>query len=177
MTIAKARKRILRSGGFNYDADAVSEETGTPTGPEPSKTVQSEKDNADINVIVKRFGVTGQLPTNVRVPRFGDFDTVNDFQTAMNAVREAQTSFMAMPAAVRARFGNDPQAFLEFCGDEKNIDELRKLGLANAVNADIIPPVPNVLDTQTGDKNVDSKSGADSGGASSGKAGKGAKGD
>lgn len=96
-----------------------------------SRAVQSQKEEADINTIVKRFGLTGQLPQSVRVPTYGDFgDEVFDYTSAMLAIRRADESFMAMPADVRARFQNDPQQFVEFCSDEKNLDEMRKLGLA-----------------------------------------------
>ena len=37
---------------------------------------------------------------------------------------------MTMPADVRARFNNDPALFVDFCSDEANLDEMRKLGLA-----------------------------------------------
>lgn len=97
---------------------------------DPSLTVQSGKDEADINVILKRFGVTGMLPQNVRPPTFADFDDVFDFQSAMNAIIEAEKSFMTMPADVRMRFGNNPAEFVKFCSDEANLDEMRKLGLA-----------------------------------------------
>lgn len=95
-----------------------------------SETVQSEKESADINLIVKRFGVTGLIPESVRTPLLEDFDAVVDFRTAMNVAREATESFMQLDAVTRKRFGNDPQAFLEFCSDVKNIDEMRKIGLA-----------------------------------------------
>lgn len=103
-----------------------------------SMTVQSQKEEADINTIVKNFGVTGQLPTNVRVPTYGDFTGVDDYRTALEAIREAEASFMAMPADIRAKFENDPQQFLEFCEDERNLPEMRKLGLAvpEAVSAE-----------------------------------------
>lgn len=135
-------KRTLRSGGFNYDRDAVSRETGLDVDELnfPSKTIQSGKDDADINVIVRRFGVTGQMPQQVRMPQYGDYTGISDFQSAMNVVRAAEEQFMTLPAAVRSRFGNDPQAFLEFCTNPDNIGELRKMGLANPVKDDKITP-------------------------------------
>ncbi len=101
-----------------------------------SKTVQSEAQDADINVIVKRFGLTGQLPTNLRPPSYEDYgDVVFDFRSAMDAINNAEKTFMALPAEVRSRFSNDPQVFLEFCTEQKdgvltNLDEMRKIGLA-----------------------------------------------
>jgi len=120
--------------GYNYDRESVSVETGLLCL-DPSKAVQSDLEDSDINTIVRRFGLTGQVPTDVRVPLEADFVDVFDFQSAMNAIRSAQESFDLMPASVRARFQNDPAQFVDFCVAEQdgklvNIDEMRKLGLA-----------------------------------------------
>lgn len=103
----------------------------------PGKTVQSSAEEADINTIVRRFGLTGQLPQNVRVPLQGDFTGAYDFHTAMRAIRNSEESFAAMPAEVRKRFHNDPAEFVDFAteltSDGKalaNIEEMRKLGMA-----------------------------------------------
>lgn len=117
-----------------YDADAVSNETGLACKDE-SKAIQSQKDEADINTIVRNFGITGKLPENVRAPVYGDFDFVGDYRSAIEAVRAAEASFMAMPAEVRARFENDPGKFVDFCSDSANLEEMRKLGLAVAAAA------------------------------------------
>lgn len=94
-------------------------------------TQQSGKEEADINVLVKRFGVTGIMPQNVRVPVYSDFtDSITDYHSAMNILVQTRESFMAMPADVRSRFANDPQKFLEFCSNPENLPEMRKLGLA-----------------------------------------------
>lgn len=116
---------------YAYDADAVSEETGLRCT-EPSLARQSEKEEADINTIVKNFGITGKLPVGVRAPSYGDFEGVSDYATAIAAIKAAEASFLAMPAEVRARFENSPQAFLEFLEEPSNYDEAVKLGLAIA---------------------------------------------
>lgn len=120
--------RYCRAPG-NYDPAAVSDETGLVCD-DPSLTRQDSKDEADINVIVRDFGVTGVLPQGVRVPSYGDFDTVSDYQSALEAIRSADASFYAMPANVRERFSNNPQLFVEFCSDPSNLEEMRTLGLA-----------------------------------------------
>lgn len=126
---------------YNYDRDGASRLSGLSCG-EPTMAQQQFKDECDINNIAKNFGITGQLPNNVRMPTFGDFADVVDYQTALNAGRRAAQSFMAMPADVRERFRNDPQQFLEFCSDPANLAEARTLGLAPAepVSASIPPP-------------------------------------
>jgi len=123
---------------YNYDADSVSQETGLLCE-DKSLAQQQFLEESDINTIVRRFNLTGQLPDNVRAPQYADFEAVFDFQTAMNAIRSAEESFMAMPAAVRSRFSNDPQLFVEFCSDPGNLDEARKLGLAMPLPVDKSP--------------------------------------
>jgi len=115
---------------YNYDTNAASDEAGLECK-DATRAQQSFKDECNINTILKRFGITGQLPNNVRMPMQGDFTEITDFKGAMNAIRQAQESFMEMPADVRKRFNNDPHEFVQFCNDEKNADEARKLGLVN----------------------------------------------
>ncbi len=128
---------------YNYDVDEVSRETGLVCEDE-SLTVQSDAIDADINTIVKRFGLTGQLPENVRVPVASDFTDVFDFHSALRAIRLAEESFNEMPAHVRAEFDNDPEKFVQFCTEVKddklvNIDKMRELGLAVGKKAEPEP--------------------------------------
>ena len=116
---------------WNYDRDAASLESALFCPPEEGMTQAQFAEEADINEIVRRFGLTGQLPENVRVPVSGDFTGVYDFQTAMNAVVEAEEAFMELPGELRARFANDPQRLMEFMADDKNREEAVKLGLVN----------------------------------------------
>lgn len=126
-----------------YDPRAACEECCiTDFG--PSLTQQNQAEEADINTIVKRFGLTGQLPTNVRTPTYGDFTHVTDYQSALNAVRAAEDAFMKMPAAIRTRFDNDPEKFVEYCSDEQNLDQLREWGLA-------VPKAKEAANGPTGD--------------------------
>lgn len=97
---------------------------------DPSLAVQSQKDEADINTIVRNFGVTGKVPVSVRVPTYGDFDGIDDYREALEAIRSADASFAAMPSELRARLNNDPALFVEWCADPANLPEMRKLGLA-----------------------------------------------
>lgn len=131
---------------LSTDADAVSLATGVSTPMSSDRTQQHFKDECDINVIVERFGITGQLPENARMPVYGDFTGVVDFHTAVNAVRSAQDAFDVMPAKVRARFENNPQLFVEFCSDPANLAEARLLGLAPSPPAPALPPIDRPVD-------------------------------
>lgn len=113
---------------FNYDREAASNETALECK-DPTRAQQSAKEETDINTIVRRFGLTGQLPTNVRAPEYGDFTNITDYRDAIAAIRSAGQSFAQMPANVRARFENDPAKFVDFCMDRNNVDEMKRLGL------------------------------------------------
>uniref|UniRef100_UPI0040478447 hypothetical protein n=1 Tax=Algoriphagus sp. TaxID=1872435 RepID=UPI0040478447 len=113
---------------YNYDTNLASEESALYCE-DPSRTKQSFKEECDINTILKRFNITGQLPVGPLQPQYGDFSGVVDYQTALNAVIAAQESFNALPATLRNRFANDPAAFVDFCSDESNREEMIRLGL------------------------------------------------
>lgn len=94
-----------------------------------SKTVQSDRKGSDINEIVKRFGLTGELPIPRAVPRYADFLDAPDFRGAMQVIIEAREAFESLPARIRERFGS-PAAYVDFVGNPENKEELIKLGLA-----------------------------------------------
>lgn len=101
---------------------------------EPDITVQSAANECDINLIVDRARRGIAPPVSTRIPRFGDFSTVSDYQSMLNSVIEAQDQFDSLPAKIRDRFQNNPAKLLEFLSNESNRDEAIKLGL-------IEPPV------------------------------------
>ena len=113
---------------YNYDTDEVSAETGLACFDE-SMAQQQFKEESDINEIVRRFGLTGEMPQDFRMPQYGDFTGVSDFHSAVNMVLAAEDEFMRLPAEMRSRFGNDPGQLLDFLNDERNRDEAVKLGL------------------------------------------------
>lgn len=114
----------------NYDVDQASDDSAVHCLDE-SLARQSEKDDADINVIVRRFGLTGHLPVVERPPLVGDFsEAVTDYGTALRLIRAADSSFMQLSADVRARFDHDPAKFVDFVSDPANLEECRKMGLA-----------------------------------------------
>lgn len=119
-----------RTAALDYDTNLVGDESGLDCSSDKGRTQQHFKEEVNINTIVKRFGLSGQLPQGVRVPLEADFVDIVDYHSAMNAIRKAQESFMAMPAEVRGRFDHDPGKFVQFCENPDNLDEMRKLGLA-----------------------------------------------
>lgn len=136
-----ATKKIELRAAYGYDTDKVSNETGIECK-DISLTQQHQKEEADINVIVKRFGLTGQLPQNVRMPQYGDFTNIGSYQEALNSVMAAESAFMSMPADVRTRFDNDPEKFVAFCIDPANLEEAEKLGLTAPKKTPEAPTAP-----------------------------------
>lgn len=122
-------KEVFLRTPYNYDMDAASDEAGISFVGTESRTQQQFAEEADINTIVRRFGLTGQMPENIGFPEYGDFSEVHDYQTSLNILREADEAFLRIPAEIRARFANDPQQLLEFLHDGNNRDEALKLGL------------------------------------------------
>lgn len=130
---------------YGYDVKAASLEASIDCSvdvngdPCPSMARQAFRDECDINTIVRLFGLTGQLPDDVRAPVYADFEGIFDYQSALNAVIAAEDAFMSMPADVRSRFHNDPQAFVEFCSDDRNHEEARRMGLTVSPPTEVVP--------------------------------------
>lgn len=123
---------------YNYDMNLASDLEGLFCE-DPSLAIQSAEEESNINTIVRRFGLTGQLPADVSMPQSGDFLDIPDFHTAMNIVRKTQEEFLRVPAETRARFGNDPQAFMSFVEDDANYEEARRMGLLKPIEAPLAP--------------------------------------
>lgn len=138
-------KPYIRSA-YNYDRDIASLSSGLICDDE-SLTQQNFAEEVDINTLVRRFHLSGEMPGDVRPVTYGDFTGVSDFHSAANAIALARESFDRMPAELRRKFNNDPQEFVAFCSDESNLEEMRKLGLAVAKPEaePVAPVVPAVI--------------------------------
>lgn len=97
---------------------------------EPSQAVQEYRDSTDINNIIRRFKLTGELPPRIRKqPLYADVSNIPDYATALNQVNEAQEAFFELPAELRARFNNDPGKMLAWVENPKNREAAETLGL------------------------------------------------
>lgn len=116
-----------------------------------SRTKQSEKDGADLNLIVDRYMKTGQLPQAsspgaAPIFRSGDFTLFNDFQRNMDLANAARDSFMKLPSSLRDRLGNNPANFEAWLNNPNNEKEAIKLGLKQRVRR--IPQVEIVIPSE-----------------------------
>lgn len=108
-------------------------------------TIQSDRDEADINKIVARFQKSGQLPPTLHGEpfTFSDVSEFGDLAESLIKVQEARDLFMSYPAELRERFDNDPVQLVEFLSHDENRKEAEDLGLVvpKPVVVDPVPPV------------------------------------
>lgn len=117
----------LRASTYDYDTNAEGDLSGLQCQDE-SLAQQHMKDECDINVLVKRFVVSGEIPQLDDPPLQGDFSEARTYQEMLNLMVAANQSFMQQPADVRARFQNDPGQFVDFVSDPANGEEVQKMG-------------------------------------------------
>lgn len=72
----------------------------SPTNKDQAR--QEFKDEADINYMLSRFGIT--QPRGA--PQYGTWDDTIDLQIAIEAVREAQSAYADLPDTLRNKFGS-----------------------------------------------------------------------
>ena len=84
--------------------------------------------DCDINTIIKRYNA-GDRSAVRDSAYFGDVSEVGDFANALATVQKARKDFEAVPAEIRAMFGNDPSVMIEWLKDSANDEEAVKLGL------------------------------------------------
>ncbi|QCQ85100.1 internal scaffolding protein [Blackfly microvirus SF02] len=114
----------------------------TDVGEDENLVQQHMAAECDVNTIMKRYENSGVL-THVQsqAAEFGDFYDVTDFKTGTERLMATQALFMELPASIRDRFNNDPAKFIDYATDEKNLEELRKMGLAEPLPPDPVVPI------------------------------------
>lgn len=120
---------------YDEAADAI-ERANTDIGDlGPSLTQQHFTADADLNEIVRRYGVTdGAIPPAPQDPSaYGDFTDVPTFRQAMDNVAEAKNRFMSLPAALRAKFNNNAGIMFDWVSNPDNTEEAIKLGFLKRV--------------------------------------------
>lgn len=107
----------------------------------PVKTVQSERDEADINKIIAKFQ-KGQnmVRINSKEPFYGDVTGLDGLADAYMKIQEAEDLFMDYDASIREKFDNDPVKFVEFLENPENYEEALKLGVVQK-RPENTPPV------------------------------------
>lgn len=116
---------------YNYDHNAASNASGLSCQ-EPTRAQQHHKEECDINIILRKFGKTGQMFVNPSEALYPDFSNAVDYHTALNQIMASEAEFDRLPSNIRKRFDNDPSQLVYFMQDKKNYDEAVSLGLIEA---------------------------------------------
>jgi len=97
----------------------------------PSLTQQQHLDDCDVNTIMNRFRITGQLKQAVGQFEYLDNYADGDFtyHDAMNFIRNSEQEFMALPSSLRARFENDPGKLMTFLHSDRPEDMTEAVNL------------------------------------------------
>lgn len=145
-TAKKHRVRMLYDDNYNPSDYGIS-------GFEPTLAKQADAASCDINNIVSRWMKTGALPTHLNegIAQFVDVSDIPDYRGCLDVVLQAQKLFGELPSQIRQKFDNEPAAFLDFCNDPRNIDEMISMGLATkraepSTGSDNAPPKAGVAE-------------------------------
>lgn len=114
---------------------------------EPTMTIQSEKDNCDINVIMNRYATCGtSLPyrTDGVQPVYADVSELGDYMENFQRCKQAEEMFNALPSALRKELDNNPANLIPFIRDEKNKERCYEYGLLNKPVVEV-PQAPVVV--------------------------------
>lgn len=115
---------------------------------EPTMTIQSEKDNCDINVIMNRYATCGTpLPyrTDGVEPVYADVSELGDYMENFQRCKQAEEMFNALPSALRKELDNNPANLIPFIQNKENESRCIEYGLINKpiVEAPEAPVVVN----------------------------------
>jgi len=95
-----------------------------------SRTQTQFAAECDVNNILKKYRNTGMLNHVMKTQgNYGDFSSVDDYQTTLHKLTTAQDNFLALPSELRSKFNNDPANLISFINDPKNYDDSVKYGL------------------------------------------------
>ncbi|WNK12411.1 MAG: internal scaffolding protein [Microvirus sp.] len=115
----------------DMDADIAAGDAAITINDDESLTQQQFGEDADLNILAVRFGLTGKpLPVEAIDPRYyGDMTDLPDLRSALDLVNDARNKFMELPSKLRTRFDNEPHKLWAFVNDPDNSEEAVRLGL------------------------------------------------
>ncbi len=97
---------------------------------EPSLTVQSEADQADIIKILKKYRQVGIIDhLNLTESTFQDVSSFTDFADVIRTAKEAELQFLELPSKVREIFDHDVANWLDTAHDPEKRASLVAAGI------------------------------------------------
>lgn len=110
----------------------------------PSRTLQAPAEETDIHNIMKKYVHThGPIPMAQITKTILDYSNVDDYQTCLNRLLDANESFASLPATTRRDFDNNPAQLVKFLSDDKNYDKAVDYGFISPETAAKRKPKPS----------------------------------
>lgn len=115
-----------------------------------SLTKQSDRHEADVNVILSRYIQTGdERHLNRAQGVFADVSHIGDYQECVEVVQEAAEAFADLPANVREAFDNDPALLIAAVMDPNETERLINLGVLRREQPKDSTPEPEKKGAET----------------------------
>ena len=112
-------------------------------------TVQSFKDDADINQLLSRAARGESLSHLVKHgAEYVDFADAEDLMQAVDRIERGREIFAELPSEIRNEFNNDMAAFFTYVNDPENRDKLRERLPKLAEPGRVLPAVLRTQETQ-----------------------------
>lgn len=110
----------------------------------PSKTIQSDHDQADIKKILQKYKEVG-IVDNLRTTEtaFADVTNFTDFADVMRHAKEAEHAFMRLPSKVREIFDHDVGTWLDTAHDPEKLASLVEEGKIEPFEQPAAAPTTN----------------------------------
>lgn len=140
--IRKGFRKLFWKTPFNHNTDVAAAQAATFNNL-PSRTQRHQAADTDINVIMRKFGVTGVAPGAKYPPSFQDIPEDMDMQKAIEIVRQGYEAFETQPANIRALYRNDMAlyaAHVEHLRATGDTEALEGLGLLKKT---VLEPPPS----------------------------------
>lgn len=112
--------------------------TGLDCSDLPDMTRQEGKEDADINVLLRKFGVG--IPQRQIVYGSADFDM--DLQQAYAAIEEVKGAWFLMPEEIRTKYKDWPTLMVALDAGELLFDPTKPAGSKITLKPDEEPPAP-----------------------------------
>lgn len=114
-----------------------------------SMTEQHHAEDADINIIMKRYGVSdGAIPPQALDPSYyANLDDAVDLRTTLDLARDAQARFDALPVNIRKQFDHSPAALYHFVSNPANAERSVEMGLLHS-NAPFVRQAAEIQATE-----------------------------
>lgn len=95
---------------------------------EPSMTIQSQADEADIGKILQKYEQVGVLNLNKAEATFMDVSEMGDFADVARQSKVAEMEFMKLPSKIREIFEHDVANWLDAAHDPDKREKLYEAG-------------------------------------------------